>query len=108
MHPTAQSHAEPRQTVIARHRGATPAPVDFLLITAIEQERDALLSKLPGVRKLDRDGTGAHTYYEATVATRRQDGAVYRVIVTSLSGMGPIKGAIKRATSTSSGGARST
>jgi nucleoside phosphorylase len=71
------------------------APVDFLLITALEQERDILLSKLPGVRKLDRDGTGAHTYYESTVATRRQDGAVYRIIATSLSGMGPIKGAIK-------------
>jgi nucleoside phosphorylase len=70
-------------------------PVDFLFITAIEEERDALLSKLPGARKLDRDGSGAHTYYEAFVATRRQDGAVYRVVVTSLSGMGPIKGAIK-------------
>jgi nucleoside phosphorylase len=74
---------------------STNAPVDFLFITAIEQERDALLSKLPGVRKLDRDGSGAHTYYEASVATRREDRAVYRVIVTSLSGMGPIKGAIK-------------
>jgi nucleoside phosphorylase len=76
-------------------RAPQTTPVDFLLITAIEQERDALLSKLPGVRKLDRDGEGAHTYYEASIATRRQDGAVYRVLVTSLSGIGPIKGAIK-------------
>jgi nucleoside phosphorylase len=69
--------------------------VDFLLITALEEEREALLSKLPGVRKLDRDGAGTHTYYEAEVATHRKDGAVYRVIVTSLSGMGPTKAAIK-------------
>lgn len=69
--------------------------VDFLLVTALEEERDALLSKLEGVAKLDRDGSGAHTYYEARVTTRRKDGAAYRVIVTSLSGMGPAKAAIK-------------
>jgi nucleoside phosphorylase len=61
----------------------------------LEEERDAVLSKLPGHRKLDRDGTGAHTYFEAQVRTRRGDQAVYRVIVTCLSGMGPIKGANK-------------
>ncbi|WP_437939183.1 phosphorylase family protein [Sorangium sp. So ce341] len=88
--PPASAPAPPRQAT-----APTDAPVDFILITAIEEERDALLSKLPGVRKLDRDGTGAHTYYEASVATRRQDGAAYRVIVTALSGMGPTKGAIK-------------
>jgi nucleoside phosphorylase len=84
-----RSNAPPHPTA------TTTAPVDFLLITALEEERDALLSKLPGVRKLDRDGTGAHTYYEAQLPTRRQDGAVYRVVVTSLSGMGPTKAAIK-------------
>lgn len=78
------------------HTVAVPArAVDFLLVTALEEERDALLSKLSGYRKLDRDGSGAHTYYEAEVATKRQDGATYRVIVTSLSGMGPTKAAIK-------------
>jgi nucleoside phosphorylase len=71
------------------------APVDFLIITALEEERAAVLAKLPDHRKLDRDPLGAHTYYEATVGTRRRDGATYRVLVTSLSGMGPIKGAIK-------------
>ncbi|MFT3768823.1 MAG: hypothetical protein QM820_25545 [Minicystis sp.] len=73
----------------------TPVPIDFLLVTALEEERDALLAKLPGARKLDRDGTGAHTYYKARVQTKRQDQAAYRVIVTSLSGMGPTKAAIK-------------
>lgn len=78
------------------HGGPLKSPsVDFAIITALEEERDAVLDKLPGHKKLDRDGTGAHTFYEARVATKRQDGAVYRVIVTSLSGMGPIKGAIK-------------
>lgn len=69
--------------------------VDFLIITALEEERDAVLAQLPGARKLDRDGRGAHTWYEANVETTRADRSVYRVIVTSLSGMGPIQGAIK-------------
>ncbi len=70
-------------------------PIDFIIITALEEERDAVLAKLPGWRKLDRDGTGPHTYYEANVNTKRADGAVYRVVVTMLSGMGPLKGAVK-------------
>ncbi|UQA59957.1 hypothetical protein [Polyangium aurulentum] len=70
-------------------------PLDFLIITALEEERDAVLAKLPGWRKLDRDGTGAHTYYEAYATTTRGDGAVYRLIVTMLSAMGPLSGAIK-------------
>jgi nucleoside phosphorylase len=74
---------------------STTLPIDFCIITALEEERDAVLSKLPGHRKLDRDGTGAHTYFEAQVQTQRGDRAVYRVIVTCLSGMGPIKGANK-------------
>ena len=77
-----------------RHSSAS-ATVHFLLITALEEERDALLAKLHGVRKLDRDGAGAHTYYEAEVSTLRKDKACYRVVVSSLSGMGPIKAAIK-------------
>jgi nucleoside phosphorylase len=71
------------------------AHVDFLIITALEEERDAVLQKLPSVEKLDRDGTDTDTYYEARVETKRKDRAVYRVIVTMLPDMGPIKGAIK-------------
>ncbi|MDC0709151.1 hypothetical protein POL68_11815 [Stigmatella sp. ncwal1] len=74
---------------------STTLSPDFCIITALEQERDAVLSKLPGHRKLDRDGTDTHTYFEAQVPTRRSDGAIYRVLVTCLSGMGPIKGANK-------------
>jgi nucleoside phosphorylase/tetratricopeptide (TPR) repeat protein len=80
-------------------RGPSPmpfhaSPVDFLVFAPLEEERDALLSKLPGHVKLDSDGTDVHVYFEAQVATRRKDGAVYRVVVTSPSGMGPVKAAI--------------
>lgn len=70
-------------------------PVDFVIITALEEEREAVLAKLPDYKKLPRDGLDVHTYYEARVVTNRPDHTQYRVIVTSLSGMGPIKGASK-------------
>ncbi|WP_437743782.1 SAVED domain-containing protein [Sorangium sp. So ce1504] len=82
-------------------RGASPMRtrsskrIDFLIITALEEERVAVLSKLSGHRKLDRDGVDTHTYYDAEVRTTREDGAVYRVIVSSLAEMGPIMGALK-------------
>src|SRR5262245_15919076 len=72
---------------------STDRPVDFVIITALEEERDAVLSKLPGHRKLDKDGSDINTYYEAAVATTRADHATYRVLVTCLAGMGPIEAA---------------
>ncbi|WP_437310270.1 phosphorylase family protein [Sorangium sp. So ce388] len=82
----APGHAE------ARPRAAVP--VDFLILTALPEERDAVLSKLPGHRRLDRDGVDLHTYFEATVATNREDGAIYRVLITCQASMGPIQAAI--------------
>ncbi|WP_437876892.1 phosphorylase family protein [Sorangium sp. So ce513] len=73
----------------------SPKRIDFLIITALEEERNAVLSKLPGFRKLERDGADTHTYYEGQVRTAREDGAVYRIVVTSLVEMGPIMGALK-------------
>lgn len=67
--------------------------VDFMIITALEEERSAVLALLAGHRQLERDGRAPHTYYEAQVRSRRADGAVYRVLVTSLAGMGPIQAA---------------
>jgi nucleoside phosphorylase len=72
-------------------------PIDFVIITALEEERDAMLSMLPDHVKLDKDGIDIHTYYSATVQTNRSDRAQYSVIVTSLLGMGPIYAAGKAA-----------
>ena len=70
------------------------APIDFLIFAPLEEERDAVLSKLPGYQKLDGDGTDVHVYYAAEVATNRQDKAVYRVIVTSPKDMGTVHAAV--------------
>jgi nucleoside phosphorylase/tetratricopeptide (TPR) repeat protein/TolB-like protein len=63
--------------------------IDFAIITALDEERDAVLAKFERSRKLEKDGVDAHTYYEAEVSTARADGSAYRVIITSLSDMGP-------------------
>jgi len=66
-----------------------------MIITALEEERDAVLALLPDHRLLERDGQQPHTYYEARVRSKRSDGAVYRVLVSSLVGMGPLQAAAK-------------
>lgn len=65
-------------------------PVDFVIVTALPEERDALLAKLPGARKLDKGIRDIHTFYSAQVKTRRKDRSEYSVIITCLVKMGPI------------------
>lgn len=70
-------------------RAGSAKTVDFVVITALPEERDAVFRKLSDVRKLEKDGADVHTYYEASIQTQRSDGSAYRVIVTSLTGVGP-------------------
>jgi Flp pilus assembly protein TadD/nucleoside phosphorylase len=71
-------------------KNTATAPVDFVVITALEEERDAFLSKLRSVQKLDKEVSDVHTYYWTTVRTSRQDRSEYQVIVTCLLNTGPI------------------
>jgi len=66
------------------------SPVDFVIITALEEERDAMLSKLTGFRKVDKESDDIHTSYYAEVKSQRKDGSVYQVIVTNLLNTGPL------------------
>lgn len=63
--------------------------VDYLIITALEHERDAVLSKLRA-RRLPKRGSDVYTYYEAWFANERPEGLDYRIIVTSATVMGPL------------------
>jgi nucleoside phosphorylase len=92
--PTAAEQGPAPMPPIDPARAPQQAPIDFLIFAPLEEERDALLSKLPGHRRLDSDGADVHVYFEAEIATRRQDKAVYRVLVTSPGGMGPIHAAV--------------
>src|SRR5687767_8070637 len=69
---------------------ASSAPVDFVIITALEEERDAMLSKLKGAIKLDKETDDVHTYYSASVRSKRRDKSQYKVILTTLVNMGPL------------------
>lgn len=64
--------------------------VDFLIITALKEERDAVLNLLDSPRKIQRDG--APTYHIASVPAYAQDGS-YEVAVTMLNDMGNVEAA---------------
>ncbi len=68
-----------------------PAPIDFLLITALEEERDAVLSRLPGYQQLPASHDDVRVYYLATVQAVQAGGSgcTYTVILCMV-GMGRV------------------
>jgi two-component system, cell cycle response regulator len=64
------------------------APPDILVITALEEERDALLAHLQ-YEILPKDDDDVGIFYRADVVTRAEHR--YRVLVTMLQGMGPLQ-----------------
>lgn len=72
----------------------TSATVDFVLITALPEERDALLGQLPGYSKLPPTHADVRTYFRAELPVFFPDHTfgTYRVVVTC-SGMGRVNAA---------------
>lgn len=72
------------------------AKADVVVITALPEERDAVLSKLGPVEQLPPEARDPNVYYVADVtvpsASPRQPG--YNVILTSLTGMGRVQAAL--------------
>lgn len=73
--------------------------VDFVLITALPEELDALLKKFPDYRKLPPSNEDIRTYYETEIPFSFPDNTLgsYKVIVMSLLGMGRIQAAMATA-----------
>jgi nucleoside phosphorylase len=69
---------------------AADAPTDFLLVAPLPEERDALLARLPGHRKLPPSEDDIRVYYVAEVPARFPDGrpVSYSVVVLPLARMG--------------------
>lgn len=67
--------------------------VDFVIVTALEEERDAVLSKLKGWRKLPPTKADVRVYFHAYLPVVYPDGmrAIYSLIVVCLSGMGRVE-----------------
>src|SRR5689334_18165208 len=70
-------------------------PVDFMLITALDDERKALLARLPGYRRIPAHHDDIHVYYEAMIPVRSPEGftGAYRAIVCQIPAMGRVRAA---------------
>jgi nucleoside phosphorylase/tetratricopeptide (TPR) repeat protein len=65
-------------------------PIDFLLIAPLPEERDALLARMPGHRKLPPSDDDIRVYYAAKISAHFPDGqpVTYSAVVLPLAGMG--------------------
>lgn len=72
---------------------AVSAPVDFLIIAALEEERDALLRRLPGFQQLPPSEDDVRVYYAARIQAAHPGGSpcTYSVVVVCLSNMGRVQ-----------------
>lgn len=86
-----------RKAASRRRAMSQTRSADFVILTALEEERDAVLSKLGRTDKLDKEPTDAHTYYRGSVKSTRKDGSIYDVVVTCLLNMGPTDAAVRAA-----------
>lgn len=74
---------------------SVPTPADFLIISPMEEERDAVLAKLPGFRRHRPTAHDVRVYFTADVPYTYDDGAGgrYRVALCPLLGMGRVEAA---------------
>jgi nucleoside phosphorylase/tetratricopeptide (TPR) repeat protein len=68
---------------------------DFLILTPLQEERDAVLRCVGSYRKLPPSEHDIRVYYESDLAATFSDGSttIYRVVVTPLLGMGRVEAA---------------
>lgn len=83
-------HLGYREDCMSRHR------CDFLVITALADERDALLASLPAPRHLGPSSDNIYNYFRADLPVSFPDGATgtYALALTTSLGMGRVNAAI--------------
>jgi nucleoside phosphorylase len=69
------------------------AEIDFLIVTALEEERDAVLGRLPGFQRLPPSDRDVRIYYVSDLLVTFPDGSsgVYLVVVMPLLAMGRVQ-----------------
>ena len=82
--PATEASSVPGQTKSDR--------VDFLLVTALPEERDAVLRRLPGFSRVAPRKDDVHVYFRADLPVESGAGS-YRVAVLPLLGMGRVNAA---------------
>jgi nucleoside phosphorylase len=92
---TVYGQATPRPEANAAQEMAGPPSVDVVLITPLEEERDAVLAQLDGHRQLPPTADDIRVYYAAELPVTFPDGATatYRVVVMPLLNMGRVEAA---------------
>jgi nucleoside phosphorylase len=72
-----------------------PIPVDVVIITALEEEREAVLRKLPGRRRVTPTRDDIQIYYSARLPVKipNKPDSAYRIVVMSLVNMGRVPAA---------------
>jgi nucleoside phosphorylase len=94
-HITVHEQATPHPAADAGRETAGPPPVDVVMITPLEEERDAVLAQLAGARQLPPTQDDIRVYYAAELPVTFPDGttATYRVVVVPLLNMGRVEAA---------------
>ena len=89
----APAKIEPRRASLPKEKSTKKSErVDFLLVTALPEERDSLLTLLPEYSRVAPRKDDVHVYFSADLAT--SDGAGgYRLVVMPLLGMGRVNAA---------------
>jgi len=79
--------------------GREPARADFVLITALEEERDAVLARLPEVRRTNPSSADILNYYISDLPVTFPEGnsGTYHVVLICLRGMGRLQASIATA-----------
>lgn len=74
---------------------ASTSIADFVIITALEEERNALLNKLPGIRKLAPSNQDVRVYYSTKIPVQfsGHSNGSYHVVLTTMSSMGRVNAA---------------
>ena len=67
--------------------------VDFVIVTALEEERNTVLDKLPDYQKLMPSEDDIHLYYSSRLPVNFPDGStdIYHIVVMSLLNMGRVQ-----------------
>jgi nucleoside phosphorylase len=71
----------------------TTPPVDFVILTALREELDAVLNKFPDFKQLPPDSDSIYTYYQVDLPITFSDNSAgkYRVVATCLISMGRVQ-----------------
>jgi len=94
-HITIYAQATPRPVADATRGTAGSPPVDVVIITPLEEERDAVLAKLARYRQLPPTQDDIRVYFAADLPVTFPDGATatYQVVVMPLLNMGRVEAA---------------